>query len=238
MTIHDTYEYGSLYVDADLTISNLEDSDLLEGVRGEVVEALRESGATFEFDDDWSYGSMYWVDGQETPLVLIGWFGGYPGEALDEANLRAAKEWAADRDYIYSFSSWFGGCESVRLYLNFDDCTLEEAEEAIELAEEYMDYPVLDEDLYSQIEWERWEDMIEDLIVQAEADEDFTEDQKDQIRDLASEFQGYWEEGYFGTEEWNEIIEKVRTGDVQLHQETTLDFHAQECNCSNPHCQV
>lgn len=229
MTIQDTYKFGSLYVDAVMTLERLEDRDALSvGDRAEIVNALKESTVDFTFDEDWEHGCMYSVDGQETPLVLIGTFGGYPGESIDEANLRAAKEWAEDRDYIYSFSSWFGGCEMVTLYLNFDDCTLEEAEEAIELVEWYREYPVLDEGLWSEIQWERWEEMIGEMLDQARIDceaewnHELTEDEEEQIRELAQEKYGYWEEGYFAEDEWNKIVLAVVNREVQQHQETQL----------------
>lgn len=229
MTIQDTYKFGSLYVDADMTLECLaQDGYLNAGDRIHVVNALRESSVDFTFDDDWAHGSMYRDDDQETPLVLIGTFGGYPGESIDEANLRAAKEWAEDRDYIYSFSSWFGGCEMVSLYLNFDDCTLGEAEEAIELVEWYREYPVLDESLWSEIQWERWEEMIGEMLDQARIDCEaewnhvLTEDEEEQIAEMAQEKYGYWEEGYFAEDEWNEIVLKVVNREVQQHQETEL----------------
>lgn len=228
MTLHNTYKYGSLYVDAALTLENLKDEEKIGEVRAEIVELLKNSDADFTFDDDWAHGSMYSVDGQDTPLVLIGTFGGYPGESMDEANAEAAKEWSADRYYIYSFSSWFGGCEIVSLYLNWDECTLDEATEAVELAEGFREYPVLDEDLWSTKQFEVWESMIDEMVVDSENEHDivFTEEQRAYIYETAAEKYGYWEEGYFDQDEWDTIIEEVMAAEpgtvVQLHQSEKL----------------
>lgn len=228
MALVDTYKWGSLYVDAVNVESWLEDQgELDKGVRKDVLELLKESNVDFQFDEDWNDGSMYRVDGQETPLVLLGTFGGYPGEPLDEANSQAAKEWAEDRDYIYCFSSWFGGCEMVSLYLNMDDCTLEEAEEAIELVEGYSEYPVLDEDLWSELQYKAWDEMLDEMTADSENERDieFTESQREYIREAASNFYGYWDEAYFPETEWEQIIAEALDTEgvtVQLHQSEQL----------------
>ena len=224
MTIQDTYKWGALHTDANNVINWLQEQGYLHGERQQIVDALQESRVDFEFDDDWNDGSLYQDDDQQTPLVLLGQFGGYPGETLDEANSEAAAEWAQDRDYIYSYSTWFGGCRTVNLYLNMDEATLEEAEEAIELAEGFREYPVLDEDLWSQKQSEAWDEMIDEQVASTENDKDieFTDDQKDDIREQANEFYGYWEEGYFEADTWDGIIDKVLNNDVQLHQEDKL----------------
>lgn len=223
MTIQDTYKYGSLYVDANITIEFLDDRDMLTDERGAVLELFQESGVDFEFDDEWSYGKRY-EDGGQLPLVQLGWFGGYPGEALDDANAQAALEWAEDREYIVAYSSWFGGCQSVQLLFDPTNSSLSDAEEAVELAEGFAEYPVLDEDLWSQLEMERFSKMLDEMIVGTENDRDivFTEDQRRDLEESAQNYYGYWEEGYFPEDKWDEIVAEALGDDRQLHQETKL----------------
>ena len=68
------------------------------------------------------------------------------------------------------------------------------------------------------------DEMINDT--QREKDIEFTEEQVDAIRELASEVYGYWEEGYFPDDEWGQIIEEVLAVEegtvVQLHQAEKL----------------
>lgn len=227
MAIVDTYKWGSLYVDADGTIEYLRDGGVLTGDREEVLAELQDFPHDLHFDEDWPHGAFY-DEGQDTPLVQLGWFGGYPGEALHDANAQAALEWAEGRYYIVAYSSWFGGCQSVQLMLNWDNVTLEELEEVLEMIDGFREYPVLDEDLYSQIESERWVEMIDDMVVSEENEREivFTEDQKQEIIELTGEYYGYWEEGYFPADEWDRIIEEIlaeEPGTVkQLHQKETL----------------
>ena len=224
MTMQDTYKWGSIYVDASLTIDRLEDEGAFSGESREALRAFEES------DPDYTgVGSGYGFYGAEDgqlPLVLIGMFGGYPGEALDEANLRAAKEWAEGRDNILTFSSWFGGCEMVSLWFDLSssvDDLADAAQEAVDLAEGFRDYPVLDEELYCQIERENWDDMIQEMIKDAEDDHgELSMDHVAKIWELAGEFYGYWGEGHFDQDEWDKIIDKVLTGEVQLHQDDKL----------------
>lgn len=67
--------------------------------------------------------------------------------------------------------------------------------------------------------------MISEMITDTERERDveISEDQRDQIRELTGEFFGYWEEGYFPQAEWDEIVDKVLNGEVQLHQDTELE---------------
>lgn len=225
MTIQDTYKYGSLYVDADNTVEFLDDQGLLTDRVGEVLEQFQESGIDFEFDDVWPHGKWY-DDGSQLPLIQIGWFGGYPGEALDDANAQAALEWAEGREHIVAFSSWFGGCQSVQLYFDPTNATLEEAEEAVELAEGFADYPILDEDLYTEFSSQRFGDMVGEMVNALEREHGVLDvGSKELLYELASEYYGYWEEGYFGNEEWESIVAEVLDTEgveTQLHQEISL----------------
>lgn len=229
MSFQDTHKWGSLYVDAQMTLINLDDWGYLDkGERREGFKALEDTRHEFSFDGDYPHGCMYTDDKQETPLVLINWFGGYPGDSIDDANAQAAEEWASERNHIYSFDNWFGGCKSVGLYIDMDVATLEEVEEAIEFIEGFLDYPVLDEDLWSELGLKRWDEMIDEMIndTQREKDIEFSDAQIFAIRELASEMYGYWEEDYFPSDEWDSIIEEVLAVEpgtvVQLHQADKL----------------
>lgn len=226
MTIHDTYRNGSLYVDANNMVDFLEDRGLLTDRVGEILEQFQESVADFEFDDEWPHGMRY-VDEKQLPLVQIGWFGGYPGDAIDDANAQAALEWAEGREYIVAYSSWFGGCQHVQLLFDPTNSSLSDAEEAVELAEEFAEYPVLDEDLYSEMSTQRWDEMVDEMTVDTENERDivFTEDQRVFIYEATQNFYGYWDEGYFAEEEWEKIVAEAldtKGVSVQLHQETKL----------------
>ena len=233
MSIQDTWKFGQIYVDATLAIDILEDRGALTDAQREMLGVFRESRYDFHFDADWhgmatDYG-MY-SDPEQLPLILLGTFGGYPGESLDDANAEAAKEWAEDREYIYSYSTWFGGCEMVSLYFDLSAATadLGAAEESVELAEGFAEYPCLDEDLWGEKSMKVWDDMIDEMIDQAkidcemEWDHELTEDECDLIRAEAGEFSGHWDEGYFPEDEWNKIILSVVNGEVQLKQRDVL----------------
>lgn len=230
MTFKDTYKYGLLYVDAAGTIARLDEEqrafhdgedcfgEVFPGETREHLRAFEESAVEFEFDEDYPHGSMYRNDDQRVPLILLGHFGGYPGESIDRANADAAKAWAHDRSLVYSFSSMFGGCEMVSLYFVIDEATEEdEVTEAIEMVAEFREYPILNEDLWSQYENEVWQDLIDEMI--SDYDEarseirpdvpELTEDQKHKLRESADEFMGHWDEGYFDQEEWDKIVKEV-----------------------------
>ena len=237
MSLIDTHKYGQLYVDASMTITNLEDSGRLSEERRDMLRTFEESGADFTFDPDWSstvYGYEYMGDPEQLPLILVGSFGGYPGEAIDRANADAAREWAAERDYILVTVTRFGGCDTVSLWFDLSSsaATSDGAQEAVELAEWFREYPVLDEDLWSRYQSEEWERMIVEMITDAENDreESFTDDQREQIIELADEFRGYWDEGYFDSGEWETIVGKVLSGDVQLHQDDALPIDFTKSN--------
>lgn len=225
MTIQDTYKYGSLYVDANNTIEFLDDQGLLTDRVGEILEQFQESGVDFEFDDEWQHGKRY-DDEQQLPLVQIGWFGGYPGEAMDDANAQAALEWAEDREHIVAYRMSFGGCQSVQLLFDPTNATLEDAVEAVELAEGFAEYPVLDESLYSEISSQRFSGMLEEMIWELEREHGLLDEEtRELLHEHASEYYGYWEEGYFGNDEWESIVSEVLDTEgveTQLHQETKL----------------
>ena len=225
MTIQDTYKYGSLYVDANNTIEFLDDQGLLTDSVGEILEQFQESGIDFEFDDEWHHGKRY-DDEKQLPLIQLGWFGGYPGDALDDANAHAALDWAEGREHIVAYTRWFGGCQSVQLYFDPTNATLEDAIEAVELAEGFAEYPVLDEDLYSEISSQRFDDMVEEMVNELEREHGLLDvESRELLYEHAREYYGYWEEGYFEEEEWERIVTKVLDTEgveTQLHQETKL----------------
>lgn len=241
MAIIDTYKYGSLYVDAAGTIARLEEEqrafeegedyfeEIFPGETREYLKRFEDSHIDYSFDEDYPHGSIYRVDGQHIPLILLGHFGGYPGDSIDRANSEAAKEWASDKSHVYAYSSWFGGCEMVSLYFVLDEATTsEEVDEAIDMVEGFADYPVLDEDLWCRYQSEEWETMISEMIADVDRDREYADLpvleqwQSDLIRSTAGEFYGYWEDGYFPSDKWDEIVDNVLTGEVQLHQEDKL----------------
>ena len=231
MTMKDTYKWGNLYVDANLMISNLEEGNENLGQfteeQRDALRAFEESGAEFCFDSEWPYGGLY-RDNDQLPLVYLESFGGYPGGALDESNFEAAMEWAEDRDDIYTERTRFGGCDSVTLWYDLSAGTPDGAQEAVELIEEFKDYPVLDESLWSEKQFAAWVETVEESLgdtVRFRDNNDLpelTEEQLDQIRTEAEEYYGHWEEGYFDSEIWDGIVDKVVDGEVQLKQDVAL----------------
>ena len=225
---NDTFKYGEKYIDAAATldeIKNHRETSVPQEAR-DALAVFEDSGAEFSFDPDYNYGTGIYDDPEQLPLVLIGTFGGYPGDSIDRANSRAAEEWAEDRGTVMAHAVWFGGCKMIELWYDLSNsmASAEDAQEAVDLAEGFMDYPVLDDDLWSELQMEDWIKMIDETIHDSEIDLDidFTDEQKEQLREFAGEFMGYWDEGYFAEDEWNTIVEKVRTGDVQQHQDTKL----------------
>lgn len=241
MAIIDTYKYGSLYVDAAGTIARLEEEhrafvegeggfeEIFPGETREFLKRFEDSHIDYSFDEDYPHGCMYQDDGQKIPLILLGQFGGYPGDSIDRANAEAAKEWASDKPHVYSFSSWFGGCEMVSLYFVLDEATTsDEVDEAIDMVEGFADYPVLDEDLWGRYQSEVWEEMITEQLEDLDREREnsalpvLEQWQSDLIYSTAGEYYGCWEEGYFPRDKWDEIVDNVLTGEVQLHQEEKL----------------
>lgn len=229
MAIIDTYKYGSLYVDAAGTISRLVDEEVLVGKKREMLKLFEDSMVQFTFDDEYPWSSYYTTDDIQVPLIHLWSFGGYPGGSLDTANVEAAKEWAEDREYIFLHSTWFGGCELLSMYFVLDHTDDESAvEETIELIEVFSDYPVLDEQLWSEYETIAWENMISEQIADVNVDLDrddrpvLTKHQEENIRELAQDYFGTWEEGYFPQDTWDSIVDKVVADEVQLHQADKL----------------
>lgn len=225
MTFQDTYKFGQVVVASDSVMAYLEDREDLSDEVKEILEIFDESPIEFTFDDDWDTGCMYRVDGLEVPLILLETFGGYPGEPIDVANAQAAKEWASERSHIYAFTSTFAGCEMVELYFDATSATTWDAEEAIELIDSYRGYPVLDEDLWSEIEGEFNDEAMKNVLEWEEQEREikFTDDQRNLITELYwNEWEGYYEAGYVQEDKLQEIIDDVLSGNIQEHQETKL----------------
>lgn len=229
MTFVDGYKWGSVYTEAEDILGALGEPGRLTEEQQEVLAEFKDSGIEFEFDNDYPHSSMY-DDPEQLPLIRLGVFGGYPGEAIDDANAQAAKELSTESrgGHIFSYSAWFGGCEAVTLYFDLNVGTVDEAADVISTVEAFDEDPVLDEDLYTQIESERWEEMITEMIAESERERDvaFTTDQLDYIREHSGEMFGWWGEGYYPEDEWETIIDEVLAVEpgstVQLHQADKL----------------
>ena len=88
-----------------------------------------------------------------------------------------------------------------------------------------QDYPVLDEQLWSELEGEVNERAMTDALEWEERQRDIeiSDDQKSKITELYWErWSGYHEAGYIEDEKFQPIVDAVLSGEYQLHQETEL----------------
>ena len=84
---------------------------------------------------------------------------------------------------------------------------------------------MLDEQLWSELEWEVNERAMTDALEWEERQREIeiSDDQKAKISELYWErWSGYHEAGYIGDDEFQPIVDAVLSGEVQLHQETEL----------------
>ena len=87
------------------------------------------------------------------------------------------------------------------------------------------DYPVLDEDLWSELEWEVNERAMTDALEWEERQRDIeiSDEQKSKIAELYWEqWGGYHEAGYIEDEKFQPIVDAVLSGEYQQHQEMKL----------------
>lgn len=94
-----------------------------------------------------------------------------------------------------------------------------------ELVRRIEDYPVLDEELWSELEWEVNERAMTDALEWEERQRDIeiSDDEKAKISELYWErWNGYHEAGYVDDDEFQPIVDAVLAGEYQLHQEITL----------------
>lgn len=88
-----------------------------------------------------------------------------------------------------------------------------------------QDYPVLDEQLWSELEWEVNDRAMTDALEWEERQRDIeiSDDEKSKITELYWEqWSGYHETGYIDESEFQPIVDAVLAGEYQLHQETEL----------------
>ena len=88
-----------------------------------------------------------------------------------------------------------------------------------------QDYPVLDEQLWSELEWEVSERAMTDAMEWEERQREIeiSDDQKAKISELYWEqWGGYHEAGYIEDEKFQPIVDAVLSGEYQRHQETKL----------------
>lgn len=87
------------------------------------------------------------------------------------------------------------------------------------------DYPVLDEQLWSELEWEVNDRAMTDALEWEERQRDIeiSDDEKSKIVELYwGRWSGYHEAGYIDESEFQPIVDAVLSGEYQLHQETEL----------------
>ncbi len=88
-----------------------------------------------------------------------------------------------------------------------------------------QDYPVLDEQLWNELEWEVNERAMTDALEWEERQREIeiSDDEKSKIAELYWErWSGYHEPGYIDEAEFQPIVDAVLAGEYQLHQETKL----------------
>lgn len=88
-----------------------------------------------------------------------------------------------------------------------------------------QDCPVLDEQLWSELEWEVNESAMADALKWEEDQRDIeiSDDEKSKIAELYWErWSGYHEARYIDESEFQPIVDAVLAGEYQLHQETEL----------------
>ena len=88
-----------------------------------------------------------------------------------------------------------------------------------------QDYPMLDEQLWSELEWEVNDRAMTDALEWEERQRDIeiSDDEKLKIAELYwGQWGGYHESGYIEDEKFQPIVDAVLSGEYQRHQETQL----------------
>lgn len=147
---------------------------------------------------------------------------------IDQANYRTALEllepYGAEAATVghWTYSTF----ECIKVPMLTEDGAITAAAVALwELVTRLQDYPVLDEQLWSELEWEVNERAMTDALEWEERQREieFSDEQKSKIAELYWEqWSGYHEAGYIDDEEFQPIVDAVLSGNIQEHQETKL----------------
>lgn len=147
---------------------------------------------------------------------------------IDQANYRAALEflepYGAEAATVghWTYSTF----ECIKVPMLTEDDEITAAAVALwDLDMGLRDYPVLDENLWSELEMEVNTEAMKQAIEWEERQREieFSDDQKAKISELYWEdFYGYHEAGYIEDEKFQPIVDAVLSGEYQQHQETKL----------------
>ena len=147
---------------------------------------------------------------------------------IDQANYRVALEELSEVGAeAATVGHWtYSQFECIKVPMLTEDGAITAAAVALwDLVTGLQDYPVLDEQLWSELEWEVNERAMTDALEWEEHQRDIeiSDDQKSKITELYwKRWGGYHEAGYIGDDEFQPIVDAVLSGDYQRHQETKL----------------
>ena len=147
---------------------------------------------------------------------------------VEQANYRAALEllepYGAEAATVGHWT--YSQFECIKVPMLTEDGAITAAAVALwDLVTGLQDYPVLDEQLWSELEWEVNDRAMTDALEWEERQRDIeiSDDEKLKITELYWEqWSGYHEAGYIGDDEFQPIVDAVLSGDYQRHQETKL----------------
>lgn len=147
---------------------------------------------------------------------------------IDQANYRAALEelepLGAEAATVGHWT--YSQFECIKVPILTEDGEITAAAVALwSIRARIQDYGVLDESLWSELEWEVNERAMTDALEWEERQRDIeiSDDEKSKIAELYWErWSGYHEAGYIGDDEFQPIVDAVLSGEYQLHQETKL----------------
>ena len=147
---------------------------------------------------------------------------------IEQANYRAAleelEELGAEAATVGHWT--YSQFECIKVPMLTEDGAITAAAVALwNIRMRLQDYPVLDEGLWGELEWEvneramtgalEWEERQRDIEI--------SDEQKSKIAELYWEqWSGYHETGYIDDYEFQPIVDAVLSGEYQLHQETKL----------------
>lgn len=147
---------------------------------------------------------------------------------IDQANYRTALEllepYGAEAATVGHWTYSTFECIKVPL-LTVDGEITAAAVQLWCLVQEIEEYPVLDEQLWSELEWEVNERAMTNALEWEERQREIEigDDEKAKISELYWEqWAGYHEAGYIEDEKFQPIVDAVLSGDYQRHQETKL----------------
>lgn len=194
----------------------VDDADLVAFVR----EALEEPGDAY-FRDEELYVTHTLA--MHTPAWNL-----TDEYIIEQANYRAAleelEELGAEAATVGHWT--YSQFECIKVPMLTEDGEITAAAVALwNIQMRLQDYPALDEELWTELEWEVNERAMKDAIDWEERQREvvFSDDQKDKIAELYwQDYYGYHEAGYIEDEKFQPIVDTVLSGDYQRHQETKL----------------